>query len=90
MLEETLNLPSYVVFLLLMYIENVTRVIQEKYNVFNFVDHKWSLSTMGCILCLLTFYYSFLIVVMFFRKMRANLSENFIKEEYEKRRGVRS
>lgn len=40
MLEETLNLPSNdVVFLLLMYIENVTRVIQEKYNVFNSVDH---------------------------------------------------
>lgn len=39
MLEETLNLPSYdVVFLLLMYIENVTRVIQEKYNDFNLVD----------------------------------------------------
>lgn len=42
----------------------------------NLVDGKWRLNTMGCILCFLTFYYSFLIVLMFSRKMRANLSEN--------------
>lgn len=48
----------------------VKNVIQEKFNVVNLVDGKWRLNTMGCILYLLNFYYSFLIVLMFSRKER--------------------
>lgn len=38
----------------------------------------------GLHLCLVTYYYSFLIVLMFSQKMSVNLSENLIKEEYKK------